>query len=229
VLHDYAFDQVGDVLAVVGDDLEDVEDLLPLHDGEGVAFRVEQVLNGGLISPVRLVLDAIDLDGVRVHGPLLGQGVQGRMQRVGRRRHRSRQLARGRTHPIDPVEPDDRGDVIDRVHDVVERRGQRVQIFPIERRDKRPVQPLDRVVRERVAAMLGVLDFVRDRPVRRIGRQHLLEQPGGRPDLVRHLVELIEELLVARNKAEAQTHTHLAGRKSSKQYVTKTRRRQSRV
>ena len=47
--------------------------------------------------------------------------------------------------------------------------------------------------------------------VRRLGREHLLEQPGGRPDLVGHLVEELEELLVAREEAESEGHSRVPG------------------
>ena len=64
------------------------------------------------------------------------------------------ELARARTQTNDLVETRQRGRVIDGVHDVVERTGERVQILAVERRDERPVKPLNRVMRQRIAAML---------------------------------------------------------------------------
>ena len=49
VLHDDAFEHVGDVLAAVGGVLEQVEDLLPLHDDDRVALLVEQSADGVLV------------------------------------------------------------------------------------------------------------------------------------------------------------------------------------
>ncbi len=50
VLDDDAFEQVGDVLAPVGGGLEEVEDLLPLDDGDRVALRVEQLDDRVLVA-----------------------------------------------------------------------------------------------------------------------------------------------------------------------------------
>src|SRR4051812_29032198 len=61
VLHNDAFEDVGDILAAIGGLLEKIEDLLPLHDRDGVLFVLEERLHGGLVGAVRLVLEAVDL------------------------------------------------------------------------------------------------------------------------------------------------------------------------
>jgi hypothetical protein len=48
---------------------------------------------------------------------------------------------------------------VDRVHHVVERAGERVDVLAVERRDERAVQPLDDLVREEVALVLDFLDL----------------------------------------------------------------------
>ena len=56
VLHDDAFEHVGDVFAAVGGFLEQVEDLFPLHDGDGVALLPEEVLHGIAVMLMYLIL-----------------------------------------------------------------------------------------------------------------------------------------------------------------------------
>ena len=63
MLDDDAFEHVGDVLAAIGGLFEEVEDLLPLDDDDGVALFLEERLHGRLVRAVRLVLEAVDLDG----------------------------------------------------------------------------------------------------------------------------------------------------------------------
>ena len=127
----------------------------------GSVSRVEEPLHRLLVRAIGFVLEPVDLDGVRLHGLL-------RRQRLERRcAGRSAECetvcassrAPGRT-VVNAVEPHERGRVIDRVHHGVERRRQRVEILAVERRHERAVQALNRVVRQRVAAVLGVLDQV---------------------------------------------------------------------
>ena len=61
---------------------------------------------------------------------------------------------------VEPVEPDERRRRVDRVHHVVERPRQRVDVLAVERRDERPVQALDDLVRQEVALVLDLLDLV---------------------------------------------------------------------
>ena len=90
--------------------------------------------------------------------------------------------------------------MIDGVHDRVERGREGVEVFAVERRDERAVQTLNRVVRQRVAAVLGVADGVDLGDVRRIGGQQLLEEQRGGLDFGRHLAVEVEELLVFGNR-----------------------------
>src|SRR3954451_11469874 len=62
VLHDDAFEDVGDVLAAVRGLLEKIQDLLPLDDRDGVLLVLEERLHGGLVGTVGFVLEAIDFD-----------------------------------------------------------------------------------------------------------------------------------------------------------------------
>ena len=53
-----------------------------------------------------------------------------------------RQFAGAEPDRVEPVQPDQRGRRVDRIHDVVERPGERVDVFAVERRDERAVEPL---------------------------------------------------------------------------------------
>ncbi len=97
--------------------------------------------------------------------------------------------------------------MIDGVHDRVQRGREGVEVFTIERRDERAVETLNRVVRQRVATMLGVPDGLDLGDVRRIGGQQLLEEQRGGLDFGRHLAVEVEELLVSRKQIE----THAPG------------------
>ena len=106
----------------------------------------------------------------------------------------ARQLARAGPHRVDAVERDQRGRVVDGVHDVVERTRQRVDVLAVDRRDEGLVQPLDDLVRQEVALVLDFLDLVRLVGDRRIDGEHLFEQARARAELVGHHHEVVVEL-----------------------------------
>src|SRR5262249_21605502 len=81
-----------------------------------------------------------------------------------------------------------------------------VKILAVKRRHKRAMQALDRVVRDRVAPMLGVTDRVDLGGVGRIRREHRLQIERGHPDFLGHRLEKIEELLVAGNETPLECH-----------------------
>ena len=117
-------------------------------------------------------------------------------------RHQVRQFARIRAHPVDLIEPDDRRRGVDRVHDVVERPGERVDIFAVERRHERAMQALDDLVRDEVALVLDFLDLVGLVPDRPIGREHLFEEARALANLLGQGHEVVEEPLFSRNESE---------------------------
>ncbi len=102
----------------------------------------------------------------------------------------------------DLVEPGHGGRRVDGIHDVVERDGQRVNVFAVERRHEGPVQPLDDRPGPAVADVLDVLDGIGLRHVRRIDGQHLLQEPCAAAKLLGHADEVLEEALLARNQAK---------------------------
>jgi hypothetical protein len=59
-----------------------------------------------------------------------------------------------------------------------------MNVFAIERRDERPVQALDDLVRDEVALVFDFLDLVRLVPHGMLRRDHLLENAGATPQLI---------------------------------------------
>ena len=72
----------------------------------------------------------------------------------------ARELARAEAHVLQPVQSDERRRRVDRVHDVVERPGECVDVLAVDRRDEGAVQALDDLVRQEVALVLDLLDLV---------------------------------------------------------------------
>src|SRR4029077_19123004 len=63
-LEDDAFDDVGDVFALVNGGLDDLENFFPLDDLDGIFFLVEELCDQGAAETVAFVFIAIDLDAV---------------------------------------------------------------------------------------------------------------------------------------------------------------------
>ena len=93
---------------------------------------------------------------------------------------------------------------IDGVHDVVERPGHVMDVFTVDRRDERLVQPLDQLVSQEVALVLDLFDLVRLLHQRRIGGEHLVEKLRADADLLRHRNEVVVELFFTRDKSESR-------------------------
>ena len=127
----------------------------------------------------------------------------------GRRGDDLGQLARAEADRVEPVQADERRRRVDRIHHVVERARERVDVLAIERRHERPVQPLDDPVGQEVALVLDLLDLVGLVPDRMRRREHLLEQSGAVLQLVGERLKVGEELLFARNQSEGQSGSSL--------------------
>jgi hypothetical protein len=115
------------------------------------------------------------------------------------RSHDLGQLAGAEADAVEPVEPHERRRGVDRIHDIVQRAGERVDILPIDRRDKGPVEPLNDLVGQEITFVLDFLDLVGFVPVGAIRRQHLLEEAGAFFQLVRQRQKVAVELLFLRN------------------------------
>ena len=80
-----------------------------------------------------------------------------------------------RFHPVKTNEGRRR---VDRIHHIVERPRQGVNVLPVDRRDEGAVEALDDLVGQEVALVLDFLDFVCLVPDGVFGRQHLFQQPA---------------------------------------------------
>lgn len=209
MLDDDAFDHVGDVFAPVGRFLEEIENLLPLHDLDGVALLFEQPPHRGLMQAIGLVLQPIDLDGRLGHALAPLQGLERLDHLVSRGLDDAPEVARVGPDVLDAVEANHGRRRIDRIHDVVERPRQVVDVLAIERGDEGLMQPLDDFVGDEVALVLDFLDLVRLVPDRPVGRQHVPEHRRAEPDLFRHRHEVVEEPRLAGNQPERHSRLRL--------------------
>src|SRR5439155_16618169 len=89
-----------------------------------------------------------------------------------------------------------------RVHDVVDRSREFVDVFTIDRRDEGAVETLDDFVGEEVAFVLDFLDFVGFVPDRVFRGYHLLEEPGTPFELVCQRLKVLVEFLLSGNQSE---------------------------
>src|SRR5690606_41754288 len=88
------------------------------------------------------------------------------------------------------------------VQAVVARQGERVEVFAVEWRDDRLVEPVQRIVRQLVAVMLEPLQLVGDVPVGRLGGQQPDQGPGSLLYLLGYRDEVVEEPAVFREQTE---------------------------
>jgi hypothetical protein len=95
---------------------------------------------------------------------------------------------------LDAVQREEVGDLLDEVHHVVHRRGERVDVLPVDRRDERRVESLDDVVRDAVALLLADDHVTGDLPVVGPLVEHALEQLCGADDVGAGFLEQVEEL-----------------------------------
>ena len=106
---------------------------------------------------------------------------------------------------LDVVEPEVVGDLLRVVHDVVQRRGQLVDVLPVDRGDEGLVEVLDDVVGDPVALLLADEDVAGELLAIRPAAEHLVEEVGGAGDVAPRLLEEVEELAVARGEDLGQT------------------------
>src|SRR4051794_14904499 len=196
VLDDDALEDVRDRLGGVDRVLEPLVDVLPADHDHRVDAALEQ--SGGRLAgdAVAVVLEPVHLDRVVRH-----------VAEVAQPRHRLRDLAGGLHEHVgeplrllegrlDLVEPEVVGDLLRVIHDVVERRGERVDVLAVDRGDEHLVEAADDVVRDPVALLLADEDVAGERGILGVAAQHLVEQIGGTQDVARRFLEQVEELAI---------------------------------
>jgi uncharacterized protein Yka (UPF0111/DUF47 family) len=183
------------------DEIKEVE-----HKCDFLTHEIIQRLNRTFVTPIDRedihelarslddVMDAIDASAAVV-----------RLYRLDSVRFGARELARPKADRLQPVETHERGRRVNRIHDIVERTSELVDVLAVDRRDERPIEALDDLVGEEVALVLDFLDFVGLVPDGPIGSEHLLEQAGANAEFVGKGQKIAVELLLARNQAESHS------------------------
>src|SRR2546426_3002587 len=202
-LEDDSLDHVGHVLTAVGDRLQRLVDFLPLDDLDGVGLGVEQLGQALAQHPVGGVLQAIDLHRVLVEaGVHRAQALDGAVHGVHDVHDHVGHGPGGRGRLLDPVDPHPLGHRLDEVQHVVQPGGEVVDVLAVDRRDERGVQPLDDLVGDDVAGVLDLLDRVGLGPG--VGEivELLAQQLGRLDDVLRLLIEQVEEADLTRDQVE---------------------------
>jgi len=216
VLDHHALEHVGNVLAPIRGVFEKIERLFPLDDDNRIALVVEQEAERPLVNAVGLVLEAVDLDRVCDETLVVFKRPEGEPDLLGGRRNDVRELPRAGANRLEAIQPDNGGAGVDRVHDVVERPGEGMNVLAVERRDERAVQPLDNVVRQEVALVLDFLDLVSLVPHGPIRREHGLEQLRAFLQLVGKRLKVVVKPRLARDQPKRQNPWIVADRLSGR-------------
>src|SRR5512133_250080 len=188
VLQDHALDHVRHVLGAIGGRLDEIDDLLPLHDDERVVPALEQLRHGVAGQRVGLVLEEVhalaglehDLR-VLLHVPQAAH----RLLHLERLRHQHRGEIPGLgEHLVDVVEAEPLGGRVGEVEHVVDAGEEPVDLGPIERGDELRVEPLEGPAGDVLGLVLAVLDG--------------LALPGYVGDVVEEPLQLLRHLVHGR-------------------------------
>src|SRR6266545_2670959 len=202
-LEDDPLDHVDDVLTPVGDDLHRLVDLFPLDHLDGIALLLEQRRQTVAQEIVGTVLEPVDLHRVLVEaGVHRAQALDGPVHGVRLLHDHLGHGPRGRGRLLDAVHHEALGGGLDVVEHVVEPGGEVVDVLAVDRRDERGVQPLDDLVRDLVALMLDFLDRVGLGASVSEVVELLAQKLGSVDDVLRLLLEQVEEQHLARNEPE---------------------------
>src|SRR5919112_315649 len=197
VLDHDALERVRHVLAGVDGLFEALEDVLPANHDHRIDAVVEERRDRVPARAVAVVLQAVDLDRVVAQVLEVAQARHGLGDLPGRLQQDVRH-ALGLLHRrLDLVQPEVVGHLVDQVDDVVHVRRQLEDVLAVDRRDERRVQPVVDVVGDPVALLLADHDVAREvGPLREVG-EHLVEEVRTADDVLRRLLEQVEELPVS--------------------------------
>ena len=199
-LEDDAFDDVGDVFALVDGSFNYFEDFFPFDDLHGVFFFVEELGNEGAAETVAFIFVAIDLNAVLEGFLRRLEGTDGGFNHDGGRDEDFDEVDGTSPDRIDAVEDEAAGGSVDEVNDIVELAAKLVDIFAVERCDKSLVQLGEDGMRDFIAFMLDGFDDLDLLGHARVVGKHF--EQGFRPfvNVDRLLGEKVEETLFARQK-----------------------------
>src|SRR5215217_577499 len=161
VLQHHALDDVRHALTLVRGGLDDVVDLLPLDDGQGIHAALEEPAQPGAQHLVRLRLQPLDFLAA-------GENLVRLLDEPQRRHHllhllrghhqQARQLRRVGQAALDFVVVQPGRGCVRQVQHVVDARQQRVDLRPVERGDELLVQTVEGGVGDLVTQVLHVLE-----------------------------------------------------------------------
>src|SRR5437016_683640 len=159
VLDHYVLQNVSHVFAAIDGGFEKLVDFLEFDQSDRIRFLVEQVRYRAPANPVRLVLQTVDLDTMLHDGTALFQGFEGGFQRLGASGHNLGKLDHGWRNGVDPVRHQAVRGILYSIHHVIQRGRNVVNVFGIDRRDKRVIETRENLVDDLVAAVLQNVDF----------------------------------------------------------------------
>src|SRR3954451_1341309 len=209
VLQGDALHHLRDAHAAIGRALERVVHLLPLQHLERIGVAGEEVTHCGMVDRVRLLLQLLDVRCFDADGLRLTNRFDARLDVLRGLDEPLRKLPGRFLHDVDVEHLEPTGGPVEQIDDVVETRGEHVDVLAIDRRDEALVDALIDGAREDVCLVLDVLDrphMIGD--VLRIIEQ-LRQHPRRLSQVRGELVEEVKELLVVRNQLSEQTHSGL--------------------
>src|SRR5713226_4463271 len=139
-LEDDAFDDVGNVFALVDGGFNDFEDFFPLDDLDGVFLFVEELGNKGAAEPVAVVFVAIDFDAMLQGFLRRFQSANSYLDLRGGRNQDFDEIKGSAAHTIDAIKHKTAGGRVDQVDHVVETAAQLINIFTVKGSDEGLIQ-----------------------------------------------------------------------------------------
>src|SRR3954468_3327945 len=222
VLDGDAVHGVGDAHAQIDRDLERLVDLLPPDHLERIGAPGEQGPDRVVIDRVPFLLQLLDLGRLRAHQRRHLDGFDCRRDVFGRLTDHGGHLLRRLAYLFDVKHDAAPRRSIEPIDHVIQSRREEMDVLPVDRRDEALVDPgVDREGQD-VRLMLDVLDLLHEvRRPSRIGEE-LTQECRRRLEVLRQLVEEVEELLVARDQTvQHAVRVRVEARRS---YASATRR-----
>src|SRR5712664_2519420 len=199
-LENDAFDDVGDVFALVDGGLDDFEDLFPLDDLDGIFLFVEELRNERAAQAVAIVFVAVDFDAV-FEGFLRGfQRANGHLDLSGGGNQDLNEIDGSAADAIDAIEHKTAGGGVDQVNHVVQTAAELVNVFTVKGRDEGLIELGEECVSDFVAFVLdGFYDLhLFGHPG--VVRQHFMQGFGPHVDIPCLFCKEVKETLFARQE-----------------------------
>src|SRR5216684_4804677 len=200
-LEDDAFDDVGDVFALVDGGLDDFVDFFPLDDLDGVFFLIEELGDEGAAEAVAFIFVAVDLDAVLEGFFGRFDGADGSLYLGGGRDENLNEVNGAGADGVHAVEHEAAGGGVNEVDDVVQLAAEFVNVFAVEGGNERLVQLGEDGMGNLVAFMLKGFDdlhLLRDAGVM---REHLEQSISPGMDIRCLFAKEVKETLFARQES----------------------------